>query len=287
MYERELHLALRLARQASRVVLRYYRRRSRVLLKPNETPVTAADRAAERLIVSGLRRVFPHDHILGEEFGHRRGGRNQRRFWTIDPIDGTRQFIKKSGEFCVMIGLVVDGRPVMGVVAAPALDLLASATLGGGAFLTQRGRRRRMHVRLRSLQKSTVVGPRIETVPSSFPERARHALRVPGRLTIGSFGLRSLMVARGRADLFLSTMLDGGAWDVVPNQLIVTEAGGVVTSFSGQPIRYTWGTWRISGGFIAMTPPLVGEVQGVFRQRRLAEVFRRERRRALARTARS
>src|SRR5918998_1677526 len=134
-FERELRVGVELARRAGEAALVYYGKPMRVEHKDEfDEPVTQADRAVNELIVRALREEFPEDGVLAEESvdTDRRIGR--ARVWMIDPIDGTKGFIAGTGDFCVQIGLAVGGRAALGVLYAPATDVLYWAARGHGAW---------------------------------------------------------------------------------------------------------------------------------------------------------
>jgi len=125
-----------IADAAGHEIMRIYEAGFNVELKDDRSPRTEADLAAQRVIAEGLRRLRPQYPMLGEEsgpevFAQRHGWRT---LWLVDPLDGTREFVKRNGEFSVNIALVDDAEPVLGVVAAPARAVLYAATRGGGAF---------------------------------------------------------------------------------------------------------------------------------------------------------
>jgi 3'(2'), 5'-bisphosphate nucleotidase len=142
-YGRELEVALRLAREAGSAILGYYDVPLEIERKmdadEHSEPVTQADRAANELIVNGLKAEFPEDGILAEESVDTERRLGKRRVWMVDPLDGTNGFIARDGDFAVQIGLAVDGQSVLGVVYQPLPDLLYRATKGGGAWVERTG----------------------------------------------------------------------------------------------------------------------------------------------------
>src|SRR5262245_19090937 len=120
--DRELREAARLAREAGRLVLELYDKDVEVQLKGRSDPVTEADKRANEYLVTELRRLFPDDGVVAEETADRSDALRRGRCWYVDPLDGTKEFIAKNGEFSVMLGLAVDGDPQLGVVYQPATD---------------------------------------------------------------------------------------------------------------------------------------------------------------------
>ncbi len=284
MYQRELQVALALARRADTIARRYYQRRSRVRTKQDLTWVTAADQRIERVIVEGLLRRFPRDRIVGEEFGTTTGG--QGRFWTIDPIDGTNQFVQKTGHFCIMIGLVVGGHSVLGVIAAPALGKIYYGARGHGSFVTRGGRRRRLRVQHHvAIEQATLVVPFRPRHGSAIGQAARQLFHSARRIAIGSIGLPLMAIAEGRADADVRTSLITKVWDYVPGQIILEEAGGIVTTLSGMPLRYRWGRLNVDHGVVASVPELRPEIMRRLRSAGIIQRFLRQRRQALRQRA--
>ena len=132
--EPELCRAIDLAREAGDEILKVYDQKYEVERKSGDEPVTLADRRANDLIVAGLRSTFPRDAVLAEESADDGRRFYSPRVWLIDPLDGTEDFIGHDDEFSVMIGLLVDGQPVLGVVYQPTRDLLYCAAKDSGAF---------------------------------------------------------------------------------------------------------------------------------------------------------
>src|SRR5882724_6706224 len=132
-FEREIEVAKRLAQEAGALALDYQRRGVAAETKPDESPVTAADRACEKLILDNIAREFPDDGVLGEE-GANRESRNGRK-WIVDPIDGTRDFVRGIPLWAVLIGLEQDGEVVAGAAHSPRQGLLAWAAKGQGAWV--------------------------------------------------------------------------------------------------------------------------------------------------------
>jgi 3'(2'), 5'-bisphosphate nucleotidase len=228
-----------LARQAGREIMAIYDDGEvRALDKADGSPLTAADMASHRTIVEGLQRLTPDWPVLSEESadaGHEIR-RNWKRFWLVDPLDGTKEFLKRNGEFTVNIALVEDGTPVMGVVHAPALGLSYFAGQGQGAFKqldddTSAAIRVALH---REHEKLKIVGSRSHADP-----RQDELVRYLGGgefLSMGS-SLKLCLVADGSAHLYprLGPTME---WDTAAAHAIVREAGGIVCDSDGKELRY-------------------------------------------------
>jgi len=208
--------------------------------KDDNSPLTAADKASHEVIVAGLNKQFPDIPILSEE------GRdipyeirkNWQRFWLVDPLDGTKEFIKRNGEFTVNIALIEENTPVFGVVYVPAQDKLYCGVVGQGAFVEVRGPRpeaKAIQVRQPDAEAGlTVVMSRSH--PSPDLEAYLQDIKVAEALPVGS-SLKLCVVAEGRADLYprLGPTME---WDTAAGQAVVVAAGGSVLQTDGTPLEY-------------------------------------------------
>ncbi len=214
-----------------------YRDEIMVSHKEDDSPLTQADLAAHEIIASGLAALTPELPIISEEscatpFDERK---QWDRYWLVDPLDGTREFIKRNGEFTVNIALIEHHQPVMGVVYAPALDLLFYAAKGEGAF-RQIGNGSPQSIRARSFDPTqvTVAGSR-----SHAGERLLKFLDRIGPHMLISMGssLKICLVAEGRADVYPRLGLTS-EWDTAAAQCVLEEAGGRLVETGGRVLRY-------------------------------------------------
>jgi histidinol-phosphatase len=229
--DRRLEVAIAAAKAAGEVALRYYRTGLEVEHKQDFSPVTAADREAEERAVAVLRDAFPDHGILGEEFGERSGTGAR---WIIDPIDGTKSFIRGIPFFATLIALEEDGDITTGAVYAPALDDLLYAQRGYGAF-DGHGRLRVSTVD--TLRRSMLVfgGPGMLRSGGYWPAYERlidHSARQRG---YGDY-FGYTFVARGQAEAMID--VDLKPWDLAALKIIIEEAGGRFTDFDGRPTAF-------------------------------------------------
>lgn len=241
-YQREIEVATELARTAGAVLLKHYYSPFLVEQKINalqETEeVTAADREANELIVSRLRQEFPDDGILAEESSDTDERLGKDRVWLIDPMDGTKNFIQRDGDFAVQIGLAEKGVAVAGVVYQPVRDVLYRAARGGGTWLEEKDfEAERMTVSDRTKPGEMVLAssrshrsPRMERVVGAFGFK--------DELRRGSVGVKIGMIAEQAADLYLHLSPSTKQWDTCAPEMILVEAGGRLTDLFGQPLRY-------------------------------------------------
>jgi 3'(2'), 5'-bisphosphate nucleotidase len=216
-----------LAREAGRATMPYYdgTTEAGVRQKDDRSPVTLADEVAHDIILDGLRRIDPGTPVVSEEaeaagFEARRGW---RRFWLVDPLDGTKEFIKRRAEFTVNIALIEDGEPVLGVVLAPALDLLYWAVKGGGAWREERaGPAERIYSSAAPPGTPLTV---VESLSHPSPELEEYlrTIAVARRVKAGS-SLKFCWVAEGRADIYprLGPTME---WDVAAGDCVYRQSG--------------------------------------------------------------
>jgi 3'(2'), 5'-bisphosphate nucleotidase len=239
---------IEIARQAGDVTLRYYDGEVQVDDKMDGSPVTAADRAADALIVPALEALTPDIPVVAEESVE--AGRvpdvSGGRFWLVDPLDGTKEFINKRGDFTVNIGLIENFEPVLGVVLTPVDGLATAGALGHGAFDEKAdGSRARISVAAAS-GPLTVVASRSHRSPELEDYIA--TLDVKQSISRGS-ALKFSLVARGEADLYPRTG-PTMEWDTAAGHAALLAAGGSMTTFDGLPFRYGKPEFR-NGWFIA------------------------------------
>lgn len=229
-----------IAESAGQLIMTVYRRDFSVQSKSDDSPLTEADLLAHRHILSALDKLTPEIPVLSEEAADIAGEERcrWRRYWLVDPLDGTKEFIKKNGEFTVNIALIEDGEPVLGVVHAPALDISYWGARDQGAFKAER-RGSAQTIRVSPLPAAAgpwrVVGSRSHATPDfeSFIADLPNAELV----SMGS-SLKLCLVAEGRADLY-PRLGPTSEWDTAAAHAVVSAAGGRVLSWPDlQPLRY-------------------------------------------------
>lgn len=242
-YDRELDLTLQTIRRAGEEILRRYESFERIEDAPADIS-TAADKASQELILDAVHGAFPGDGLCAEEASARfetrieGGAAGASRFWVVDPIDGTRGFARKNGEFSIMIALVEEGEAVLGAVHEPAADRLTWAVRGEGCRVQapSDGGARPCAV------TPTAGDPRILAMSRSQGDEGERqllaGLRAERAIQTYSAGIKLAQVARGEVDLYLGDYLTLRDWDVAAGHVLVTEAGGRVTSVDGEEIRY-------------------------------------------------
>jgi 3'(2'), 5'-bisphosphate nucleotidase len=250
MHERELHVAMQAALTAGRYLLGEYERFEVVADAPADI-TTDADRKSQEIILSAIRTAFPTDALCAEEATAtlKDAVHTGARVWIVDPIDGTRGFARKNGEFSVMIGFVDKGQIAVGVVHQPVVARLTYATRGKGCWRLDGADKlpSRCEVSgIPELKKCTLTQSR-----SREPnKRSRWATALDPAKIVESYsaGIKLALVARGEADIYLNTYEAFHDWDICAGHILVTEAGGQVAGTGGQELHYgTPGAWQKDG----------------------------------------
>ena len=234
---KELDAAMRLARDAGAIIRAFYEVPPTVRWKDPTEPVTEADRAANVFLVKQLAQLFPGDGVLAEESKDDLSRLRRRRVWIVDPLDGTAEFIAHNGEFVVMIGLVLDGEPVVGVVYQPINDVLYGAARGKGAFVEEFGERTALHVSNESdLRKFRLVVSRSHR--PVLLDAIIATMRLQRERSVGSVGLKVGLIARRQADFYVHPNPGTKEWDTCAPDVILREAGGLMTDCWGRALHY-------------------------------------------------
>jgi 3'(2'), 5'-bisphosphate nucleotidase len=241
-YEHEIQVATELARAAGAVLLEHYHSPFLVEQKVNALDeleeVTAADREANELIVTRLQKDFPADGILAEESTDSEHRLEKDRVWLIDPMDGTKNFIARDGDFAVQIGLAVGGESVVGVVYQPARGVLYRAARGQGAWMEAGDKpATRMSVS-KQIKPGEMILASSRSHPSPRMGRIVSAFGFKGETRRGSVGVKVGLIAEQQADLYIHLSPSTKQWDTCGPEAILAEAGGRLTDLFGQPLRY-------------------------------------------------
>lgn len=250
-----LDLAVQTAYEAGRLTLGYFRTgTARPEYKSDDTPVTVADREAERLIRSRIRARYPKHAVVGEEFGEE-GGADRDHRWIVDPIDGTKSFVRGVPLYGVLIGLEIGGVCEVGAAYFPALDEMVCAASGEGCYSNGR--------RVRVVETERLADGLVSfTDAASFEEHGRgrewgDLLAAAGPCRGWSDAYGHALVATGRAELMLDPVMN--FWDCGPFPPILREAGGYFGDWSGNETIY-------GGEAMSTTRTLLPEVLGIIRQ---------------------
>jgi histidinol-phosphatase len=221
--------ALQAAKSAREVILSYYNGEFDIEIKADQTPVTVADRAAERIIRETLSSRFPDHGIFGEEYGA--DNKNTEYLWLVDPIDGTKSFVKRYGMFSTQIALMHKGEIILGVSCAPAMNELVWATRGGGAH-DENGQ---LHVsKVNDISQASISTGNIQSLAAGdqWPALGRILAKTNRTRGYGDY-YHYHRLAAGQLDAIIES--DVNILDIAALYVIVTEAGGVFSDLNGQP----------------------------------------------------
>lgn len=230
-------------RRAGEAVMEVYAGAFAVEQKLDGSPVTEADKRSEEIILEGLAHMAPDVPVVSEEEADRNADgpgsaapwRDGRAFWLVDPLDGTKEFVSRNGEFTINVALIEEGLPVLGVVFAPALERLFAAAAHRGALVEDAAGRRSIAARVAPAEGATVVSSRSHGDADAL-DRFTAGRKIAARVAAGS-SLKFCLVAAGQADLyprFGRTM----EWDTAAGHAVLRAAGGRVTDLEGRPLRY-------------------------------------------------
>ncbi|MFC0308771.1 3'(2'),5'-bisphosphate nucleotidase CysQ [Gallibacterium trehalosifermentans] len=257
-----LEQALQIAYQAGDQLKTFYQQKVNIKIKADETPVTEADLAVSRYLIQALTELDPSIPVLSEEncaipLAERQ---NWQRYWLIDPLDGTQQFIDRTDQFSVLIALVEQQRPVIGIIHAPVLNQTFYAVKGQGAFFRQGDT-------ISSLNSQHSFSPdrpiTIAIGKSTNKNKVLAQLNPKFHyqfLTYGSSGLKSTLVARQQCDCYIR-LGDTGEWDTAAAELILQESGGDIFTLKQQPLTYNQRETFVNPHFI-----MVGDRQWDWQQ---------------------
>lgn len=248
-----LEAMLAVAREAQGVITRIYQGDFQVEYKAPGDPVTAADKQANALICKKLSELYPDVPIVAEESESPRFDEYRKRehCFFVDPLDGTIEFVKRSGEFAIMIGLAERGRALLGVIVAPVSGTAWIGGIGIGAHRIEPDGRRSP---LRVSETPTLDRARVVITRSHRSEKLATVLEAIDPLEarpLGSAALKAMRVAEGTADLYVQPGRCGKRWDFCAPEAIVVAAGGRFTDALGKPIDYAGGPLENRTGVLA------------------------------------
>mgnify|MGYP006436401811 FL=1 len=240
-------------REAAARILEVYQGDFDVKHKDDDSPLTRADTASHETLVDALGQLTPDIPVLSEEsaevdFETRR---HWSRLWVVDPLDGTREFVKRNGEFTINVALVEDQRPVLGVIMLPVTGEAYSGIVGGGANHWRDGRSEKIATRRPPADPPVVLGSRSHANPRT--EAYFEMLGPHDKISRGS-ALKFCAVACGEADLY-PRLGPTSEWDTAAGEAIVTAAGGKVWMPDGRELRYNARPTTLNGDFLVAGDP--------------------------------
>ncbi len=238
----ELKIAKKIAKEAGEYIL--CNSPNNVEYKTDGSPVSDLDKKVSNIIFEKLSTEFPHYGILDEERENDSIATKKEVCWVVDPIDATSDLLHKGNNYGIIIGLMHNLKPVLGVTYRPKLDELVFATEGKGAFIQTENETTRIHVKRNSkILVSYVISAELQILLNNFPEY--EIIKQPG-------SLKTIEVAKGNAALFLCNPINlMYAWDICGPSVILNEAGGQITDFYGNSIEFTQKDGANKKGLIA------------------------------------
>ena len=248
----EIEIASNLARKAGEVIMKIYHEDFAVMCKGINDPVTEADQQANTIIVEGLQAHFPQDSIVAEESPLPSTSLTQGRVWYVDPLDGTKEFIARNGEFSVMIGLTVDARTKLGVVYWPTGNHLYAGITDEAAWVELDGITRVLEAaQSKSPPNISLVTSRSHRSP--LLATIHQTLNIHDEQRMGSVGLKIARIAQREADVYIEPGPFTKAWDACAPEAILRGAGGCFTDIHGNPIQYGLNNFRNLHGIVGST----------------------------------
>jgi len=258
---KELEILKKVIRDAGSAILEFYDEENIIQYKGENDPFTEADLASERVILKGVE-SFGYG-VLSEESTDDLSRLEKEKVWIIDPLDGTKDFIQKTGEFTVMIALVENGELILGLVYQPIEDKLFYAEKGGGAFLEIKCGKA---ISINVSEEKDFSKMRMLVSRNHLKELEQNIAKELGIVTLvpcGSAGLKACLVASGEAELYLNTSDKTFEWDICAADVIVKEAGGLVLDLKGEVFKFNKKDVRNSDGFIVADDFLCSQVLNI------------------------
>lgn len=250
--EQRLALACAAARAGGEEVRRRYGATDHVLKSAGD-PVTEADLAANRAVLALLGREDRATPVLSEESRDDAARLRHEEIWVVDPLDGTKEFLARNGEFAVMVGLARAGRAMLGAVYLPAVDVLYAGLTGVGAWVERRGSpRERLECVPADVSRLRMVGSRSHPDPLLLAMQT--SLGVTDVEPAGSVGVKCGRIAEGRRDVYIHPVPYLKEWDTCAPEAVLRAAGGTVTDCRGEPLRYNKSQPAQPDGIVACGP---------------------------------
>ncbi len=252
-FSHEIEIASHLARKAGKLIMNIYQHDFGVMYKGINDPVTKADQQANALIVEELHTHFPQDSIVAEESPLPSNSLTTGRVWYIDPLDGTKEFIARNGEFSIMIGLTIDARTKLGVVYWPIRDHLYAGLTDQTAWIEHNGVSKKLST-LESESPTNITLITSRSHRSPILSTIQRSLHIHNEHQLGSVGLKIGQIAQGKADVYIEPSPYTKAWDACAPEAILRGAGGCFTDIHGNPIQYGLNNFRNLHGLVGSTP---------------------------------
>lgn len=249
MFEKELEVAIAAAKKTIPYILEVYNSNNLgIEIKEDNSPVTKADKLADKIIREELSKAFPNYALLTEESTDDLARLNNDYVFIVDPIDGTKEFVAHSGEFTVNIGLAYKHKPVVGVILIPVTGEVYFASKGNGSYYEKDGKTTKIHCNSKTNDLTTLVS-RFHSNQTEQDTINKHADRIKHQKVVGS-SIKGCVIAKGEAELSYRFSDNTKEWDTCAMQAIVEISGGHILKFDGTPIVYNREDVYNRGGYI-------------------------------------
>ena len=260
----EIKEIISLLKKAGNEVLKIYRKEYRIFQKEDKTLLTEADLISEKIILEGLRKY--NYGILSEEKRDYFPFLSKEKIWVIDPLDGTEDFLQKTGDFSIMVGLIDQEEPVLGVVYLPAREKIYWAEKKNGAYLKENNNPlKKLRVsRVTNLKDSRFVVSRFHLDEATKKFMKENKIRKIE--TRGSIGLKLGLIAEGKADAYLTFSNKTYQWDTCAPEIILKEAGGKITDLKGKSLLYQTKELKNLNGIVASNGILHNKLINLYRE---------------------
>lgn len=240
-----------IVKKAGDKILEIYssQKKPKIYRKEDTSPVTEADFLSQEILLKGLKKYGWK--ILSEETEDDLSRLKEEKIWIVDPLDGTREFLDKKGEFSVMVGLIVRGEPVLGVVYKPCGGKIYFAQKGKGAYLKENGKK---PAKLEVSSTSSLQEAHLLVTRSHFEEFEKKFIqycRINKVTPMGSIGVKLGQIAEGKADCYITASAKTSEWDICAPEIILKEAGGKVTDLKGESLVYNRREVKNPNGIVA------------------------------------
>lgn len=235
---------------AAKIILKVYNENFVTEYKPGDEPVTQADKLSDAYIIESLKSAFPNDRILTEEHGLYTPQKDvSNRLWIIDPVDGTQEFVNKTGDFATQIALAVNGKLELGAVYQPTTSTLYIASKDEGCWKFSEAGWQKLHVPQCDYDNLTLMISRNHKCPTG--ESIHKALGGKNIKAHGGVGLKLMMIAEQKAHYYINNSNKTKAWDSAAPEILFKEAGGVITDLQGNPFSYDPADYKHKHGLVA------------------------------------
>ena len=242
---------IKTALEAAEIIKKVYETDFATEYKPGDEPVTIADKKSDELIVRALKKEYPNDRILSEENGLYTPENPNNKCWFIDPIDGTKEFIARNGEFAIQIGMTDNEKLQFGLVYQPIGENLYIAGLGEGCWWhSPENGWNKLHVRKTDF--SNLIMAQSRSMPCEVGMSVHTALNGKGTVVHGGVGLKLMAIARQGCDYYINNSNKTKAWDVAAPEILFEEAGGIMCDITGEDFCYNPENYTHKHGIMAI-----------------------------------